>query len=93
MQPVDWQPNESYDPHSEDVTVVTSPANHILAFSDMRLTTENFTDINKQVTWLILDKCISDEWQHILRRVAYLTQVTELSITRCGLRDEHLQSL
>jgi hypothetical protein len=93
MEPIDRQPNESCNSHNEDVTVITIPVNHILAFSDMTLIKENFTDIGRQVTWLILDKCISDKWRQILNGVAHLTEVTELSITRCALRDKHLQRL
>jgi hypothetical protein len=59
----------------------------------MKLTAEDLKHISKQLTWLILDKCISDEWEQILERVADLTEITEVSITHCGLRDEHLQPL
>jgi hypothetical protein len=93
MQPVDWQPNESYNPHSTDVTVVTHPTNHMFALSDITLTTDHFTNISRQVTWLVLDKCTSDEWQQILNTVANLTEVTELIITRCGLRMVNLRKL
>jgi hypothetical protein len=94
MEPVSQHPNEDCNTNSRDVTIVTSSSNQILAFIiDVKLTAENFTIIGKQITWLILDKCIADEWKQILGIVADLREVTELSITRCGLRDEHLQPL
>jgi hypothetical protein len=73
--------------------VIAPSVNHILAFSDIRLTTENFTNVGRQITWLKLDQCNSNEWYQILQRVANLTEVTQLRIMRCGLRDEDLQPL
>jgi hypothetical protein len=73
--------------------VVTCLPNHILSLSEMTLMTQDFTNIGRQITWLILDKCMSDEWVRILQRVADMIEVTELSITYCGLFDNHLQPL
>jgi hypothetical protein len=93
MEPVDRQPNGSCNSHIGNITVVTSPINHILAFSDIPVSKEDLKNIGRQVKWLILEKCISDKWQQIMRKVADLIELTELSITRCGLRDEHIQPL
>jgi hypothetical protein len=93
MEPVDKQPNESCNSHSGEIAVVTSLSSGILRLNDIKLTTEDFISIGSQVTSLILDKCTSDQWQQILQKMADLTGVVELSITRCGLLDEHLQPL
>jgi hypothetical protein len=93
MEPVDRRSNESYNFQGEGITEVKSMSNCILAFSDVRLTTENFTNTDKQVTSIVLNKCISDDWAAVLNEVANLKQIKELSITHCELRDKHMQSL
>jgi hypothetical protein len=86
MQPINQQSNKSYNLYNKD----TYPANHILAFSDIKLFTEDFTNVGRQATWFLLDKCVSDKWEQILQRVVDLTEVMQLSIMRCGLPDKHL---
>jgi hypothetical protein len=73
MQPIDQPPNKSYDFHSGNATVVTSAANYMIAFRNIRLNSVGFTIINKQVASFVLENCISDEWERILKRVADFT--------------------
>jgi hypothetical protein len=73
MEPVDRQPNYPYNSHSGGDTLVKSSVNHTLAFSNIRVSKQDLINVSRQVTSLILDKCISDEWQQILKRVANLT--------------------
>jgi hypothetical protein len=68
--------NKSLNSHSRDVVMVTPPVNRILAFTNRTLTAEDFTNVGRQVISVILNECISDQWQQILEKVADLTEVT-----------------
>jgi hypothetical protein len=62
MEPVHKQFNESCKYHSGDGTVIMPVANQILTFGNMIHTAKDLTNIDRQITSLIFDKCNSDEW-------------------------------
>jgi hypothetical protein len=70
--------------------MVASPTNHMLLLRNREISMKDFINIGKQVTSIIFDKCVSNEWKEILNGVANLKEVMELTITHCGLRDEHI---
>jgi hypothetical protein len=91
MKSLNQQSNEFHSHQNGGDTVKVFEANHILTFSNRTVSAEDFVVINQYITSIALDKCASFEWEEVLSTIASLTQVVELNIARCGLRDNHMK--
>jgi hypothetical protein len=90
MEPIDQQLNNSYNPPNEDITADPLHICNTLTFSNIKVEAEHFTNIEKHVDVIAINRCISNDWAKVLYPVASFLKVKELSITNCRLRDENI---
>ena len=57
------------------------------------ITTEDIENVNRRTNAIIIHNCTSDDWHAVVKRIAELKSVTELTMTNCGLDDLQIHPL